>query len=712
LPASSWDIPLLYDDRFYQVLPLSGDVMKNGGTVTIQVSTSGDGSDAGIYATLYGDIQFTMTQTPYSFRPMDASDPASNCPAFDPNNPVSDDCHIVYQLGILWPSQGEIVVARPPLVPLRRDQSRQQTSASSRSAALATLAPYSNRRMSRPTLSGGQGQARSATQSSPAATGRGRGTAPRDNEYGDLTTTYNLTLSLPTAAPGAPAAAWLPGTSTNYTPPGRDPAEPDYVFDNDTGGLTDSYVDLNGWGYTSVVTSQDFGGVAELRATATVQGMTFDVNVVDSNGNAVTAPADSATRLCGTDFAQHPYASLPVDQDCNGIADSWEQPYIPQFNSIMRQCGRAPITAFKGDEDFEPTKNSDGTLSCTGGDGLTIRDEYRGFHTLVQTPSTGTWNLSWASTDPVNTQDTFYMADWNWPAVAATPPYGQAYASRPVVDSINALLIPKIPAVAFHRVTDPYAGVKDPVSFKRSPLTANSPASTAYVIEFNNADVQVENPSRQVDADTLGVSTVTNDGSAPIDLYPSRLAQDGAMTGFPPEINQDVLVAHEAGHKLTLKHPLRWATQVPYNAAQVSGLTLGQFMVDPSPNTIHIALSQYGYSYPLSNTRVKPFVLAITGDKILDYTLVPAAGCPLGVCQETHRMPAAYNADVTNVFKMGLASPINGTSIGVATVMGDIMDWKTRLTRQELGDWSFSPLQSSQVCVQSSGDCPPFFNVQ
>jgi hypothetical protein len=551
----------------------------------------------------------------------------------------------------------------------------------------------------------------------------------------------SIAFSLAPATPGVPAGAWLPGTSTNYGTDGA--TDPDYLFETGqqqtTANLTvqspSSMVTNPGsvavgasggdWGAAPVptpsipitVTSHDFGGKAYLRAVLTLgPGMpAFDAEIVDpTTQEDVKAPSDNQAigTTCGTDFAAHPFASLPVDQDCNGIADWWEQQYIFAYNAIMGQCnsGWVPITAFNGSEDSEPVLDSSGKLDCSQlfGDGLTVADEYRGFHTWGQQPGTGEWGPVWTSTDPVGTQDAFYMVDlnWvygNWPAVPANQ-YFPEFPNRPVLSSVNELLVPAAPGVDFHLVAEGYAGEKDPVTFIRTQLNQNSAGQNkVFVIEFNNADDQVQNKTEQPDPDTLGVSTLVNDGSAPIDLYPSRIAQYSAKEAFPVNVLQDLIVAHEAGHKLQLRHPSYTSTAITYDAGKLPSLPLGQYMVDPGiANTIHIALDEYGYNLPLSPENaakgIRVYVVPIQADKPIGYTILSRVPD-----DASHfSMPTYYDEDVTNLYKLTLSSPPSPSSIVVNTLRGTIMDWTARLSRQALSDWMFTPAQLSSICVQSS----------
>ncbi len=721
----------MYDHRYRKVLPLSDGAKKNGGSYTVQVSTSGDGSNAGINATLVGDVQFTMTQTPSSFRPMDASDPASNCPALGPGNQASDDCHIFYQLGIVWPSQGEMVPARPPLWSPRAGQHRPPLSSSSGSAALATIAPYSSRRISVPALGVRQGGTQSSTRPRPAATARGRGTVPRDDEYGDLTTTYNLTLSLPTAAPGAPAAAWLPGTSTNYTPPDRDPAEPDYVFDNDTGGLTDSYVDLNGWGYTTVVTSRDFGGVAELRATATVQGMTFDVNVVDSSGNLVKAPTDSPMRLCGTDFAQHPYASLPVDQDCNGIADSWEGQYT-----------NPPGGHLDPNADNEPGY----TPTSPKGDGWSVHDEYRGFHYVADDGAT----VKWTSTDPVSKFDVFF---WDTSVVPNRQPRNTIYSFTQALRAILCLQgsademaqgagaancangvneadaqlgIGANPLTYLYRRVNPQqANAATPADatngvapFNANSLTAQADSTKYHYVAVYNSVLQppwllnlpgdysiVDIVTGTRSAFSLVLGQTQNLGSCAtlgtsackerIDIDTKAITtflSDPPLRSFPQPTLLAEVVAHETGHLFGRLHTIRPNCCAYGPAASEFNFTFSNNNKSTS-NTIDLLLQQ---PYRFNRLMVPPENVKSSSGKFSSPTEGGSGKKTLG----SGYYPSGtylYPYQVTN----SIAIDQNGSpAVWVQTQLQKLMDWAPYLYLQTPAQWQFSADDLSKLCAK------------
>jgi hypothetical protein len=250
-----------------------------------------------------------------------------------------------------------------------------------------------------------------------------------------LSPTIDFTLTA--ANPLAAAGTWLQGTSTNY---GADlSTDPDYVFEpgpqtaanltvlspshmqTQPGTVTLAQTESDPYGGAPptppatpavtipiTVTSHDFGGKAYLRATLKLApGMPpLDAEIVDpatllvnSDGTVIAVdvvpPVDNkpanqpVNGTCGTDFAAHPFASLPVDQDCNGIADSWEGQYTnPPGGHLDPMADNEP--------GYTPTSPK--------GDGWSVHDEYRGFHYVADDGVTA----QWASTDPVKTFDVFF----------------------------------------------------------------------------------------------------------------------------------------------------------------------------------------------------------------------------------------------------------------------------------------------------------------
>ena len=209
-------------------------------------------------------------------------------------------------------------------------------------------------------------------------------------------------------APGQ--TAWLPGNSTNN---GTDSASfPDYAFEAaENPGLPQPSADGTSLAnipltldnpLNVVVTSRDYGGSAILRGQVTMAGIVLDATVVDPTTYATVA---APSCVSADDFAAHPFASLPVDWDCNGIADGWEDTNSPQTDANGN-----PVTDAQGnilhlpiDWDQEPGYTPDSPK----GDGWSVHDEYRGFHFVADDGTT----VKWISTDPVNKIDVFFWDD-------------------------------------------------------------------------------------------------------------------------------------------------------------------------------------------------------------------------------------------------------------------------------------------------------------
>jgi len=274
----------------------------------------------------------------------------------------------------------------------------------------------------------------------------------------DLNPVFQFTLEHTAKQP-----AWLPGTSTNYTPPGTDLSlarngpDPDYVFEprNNPGlaaeGLSSGKIaptnpatgDWPDEGQPPVaqatVTSRDYGGSANLRATVTVTSLDLDggTHVATFKPDTLFTPdywkVLKPPACAGTGI----FASLPVDQDCNGIADSWEQPYIAAANTASQACGGPAVTSFLGTEDLERG------YTCTSpqGDGWSVHDEYRGFHYVADDGVTP----HWVSTDPVNKLDVFFWDagfDWvNPPSYALLIP---GFKFEPPPDNYSDLFDPSV----------------------------------------------------------------------------------------------------------------------------------------------------------------------------------------------------------------------------------------------------------------------------
>ena len=510
----------------------------------------------------------------------------------------------------------------------------------------------------------------------------------------------DLRLSHPTYQ-----TAWLKGVSTNG---GADSAtDPDYVFcaptDQPSGALLDDndlHMNLPAPAATSVVKvcPHDYGGVATLRATTTIGGTPVEAQIVDAQGNTVQ-PQPPACAGAGQ------FASLPIDQDCNGIADSWEEQYIPAANTVLQACGRPSITGFTGDEDIEPgAPNAGGTINCQGnfGDGLTVQDEYRGFHTYARGRMPGQWAMQWGSTDPVGKQDAFYLADWQWPD-------NSWFADS--VDGPNAILATATPFFVWHRVQDPYAGggggpnqdgTRNPIQLNRS----NSATTRAYVIEYTS--------NTATDNTTLGDAgqPMGNLGTQPVKIYPTTITAAAARLGLQVAALRDQVVAHETGHRLDLLHSVRenCCSFAPFS--QRKRVDLSHFTFDNTQPSQALYMRYWYYGFT-ANTAPQGQPASMnpvlrTADKVA--SIGQAGATPLAA-----RTLAGYDRDSNALYIVTNAALNVGcmNTIRIWNQRRALMDWTPRLTMLRppasspnadmRAGWGFASDDAALLCV--TPDC-------
>jgi hypothetical protein len=340
------------------ILNVSGSTSGGPVTVTLTGTTSGDPKYKPItmYVEFYGNTRVELEQTDWSVRPRDARDKAADCDTY------WRDC---------WPS-------------------------GSHWAWLKGI---------RSGLLTGQ-------------------------DLNSISPVFELKLEPPAYRNGK----WLAGTSTNF---GQDKEDvPDYIFE---AGENSPYYTISPDGLSIsnrgtidaeanlanvTVTSRDYGGVANLKLTVTLgspaNGPGFGVPIPTDEvwgilpGGSASGKVPPPDSKCGTGA----FASLPVDYDCNGIADSWEAQYA---NTLLGAgLDHFPDTSI----DTDGGNQGNATQANLQGDGLPVHDEYRGFH--VRSPQTG--EATWISTDPTR-QDLFY---WNVDKIGKTSldKWGQAVFAR------------------------------------------------------------------------------------------------------------------------------------------------------------------------------------------------------------------------------------------------------------------------------------------
>jgi hypothetical protein len=581
----------------------------------------------GVTVGLLGGTRFTLSQTQPSFRPRDARDPAAYCTQADATGQQHDgDCHPQFKVtltglesygpgwaGIISPSIAFTLTAATPL------------------AAAGTWL-----------------QGTSTNYGTDAVT---------DPDYifeASKQTAANLTVEGPLSMVANPGSFQ---TGTVY---GTDPQKPD--------GVPSPTVSM-----PITVTSQDFGGKAYLRAALTLGpgASAIDAEIVDPvTGLDVKAPV--AGTKCGTDFAAHPFASLPVDQDCNGIADSWEKPFA---QALLGQ-------------DFFPDPSADLDRGALGkdtplpqfGDGLSVHDEYRGFHVLD--PQTG--NAKWIATDP-GRPDLFY---WDADHI------GRTRSDRVGTGVFNSILGATTSAfMDIHPVdallSNGNRAAKDIKEARAINKNTIYPQHKAYAVIYVNKPLDPGKTGKSGAA--MDDYAFTNAGT-PILIDKSQITSTEGKTWFQSGTLLAQTIAHETGHKLSRQHPLRCAnTPVAYDPSQAGFLTVNQFM----QNGAHL-LDLYArykvYSFNGIHKRETAFPpgeyqIAESSETPLPGTIVPP--------DWTYKIRAKPNGEERNLPAL--------TELAIQTQEGLMMDWTPDLTFTTPGTWNWASRDINALCFQPNG---------
>jgi hypothetical protein len=542
----------------------------------------------------------------------------------------------------------------------------------------------------------------------------------------DLHVTYDFVLDHPSVLAGLPVTAWLKGSSTNSDGPLETPDHanyPDYVFEAqgdaqlgapDRNGLhvaTANDIDYSNASGNApggedqtidvTVTSRDYGGSAILRPTVTISGAGLvkpekaKFNIVDDQGNDVVAPDPGC--VAADEFVQHPYASLPVDQDCNGIADSWE----------ADKGGPYPDPR----ADVEPGGTGGGTPDAYQGDGLAVFDEYRGFHML------DAWgNVVWHDTDP-RVQDLFY---WD--------PYGLIQQS-PLDPNPNRLAnvfgVQTGGFIALHEVNAEQAhGDQNDPTTPLEVLNSNSPFLASFGPRAFAVVYVKDNLNQRQDNGTLGQScnpgtsgTVPayadcyrNNGRQPIHIDSDRIHRlatkfwKGDPTAYESVLVDEVL-AHETGHKLGLWHHTRTAAKATLDKGQLKdlpgNLPFGSFI--QSKNRSQVTIEEYLYMLLKANGFKRDTQRIDEVPRCAGYG---NAGATFDVRQQAPfpgkvQLPH-WPIEGIGVEGTGVSLPPDLSLITLDSQDGEIMSSKPQLDHTADGDWQFGG-DLGGMCLQPNG---------
>jgi hypothetical protein len=603
-----------------------------GGTVTVSytLTVQNWGAPLPPSISVAPDARFTLTQAERSFRPRDARDPlavsladgSEACVAPGAVYQPSDNCHPGFTaLLSLIGAPGNLVLAL-------------------NATATFTLEP---------TL----GHTWLAGSSTNASTFSGGATADT-TAYPDYIFEASQNPNLP-----APDPTGLTIVVPQFTPT-VNPALRRGSFD----GLRATPKDFPGEDLTNlVVTSRDYGGAANLRATITILGMTFPADIVDPDNKNALVTTFNANCGAGT------FASIPVDADCDGIADSWEDLYSTQ-NGVH----------LPANWDQEP---GFGTTPWKG-DGYSVHDEYRGFHFMSDDGKT---KSIWSSTDPVNNVDVFFWDQSN----QFTQPLRQILCQQSA-----SYVCQQSPNYAFRRVSASQAQAKTSnkptggvSAMNRNSITASS--QTGYAVVYASEPLQRAKFAMPAGADPSSMALGEAEQPLPntgrpirIDMYAIGLFV--RTSNFPQATLVAEVVAHETGHRFGQRHPLReqpnCCTFVPLGPNQLGMLTLGQ-VAFPGNKASYLYVRLAQYKDTSNTTRL--------GDGI-------ASNNPVKIGPAAVQLADSPNTPVYKVSLSGsLLAPLNG--FYVQTQQLELMDWTPNLNLTAPGQWHFDP--SNNLCVRT-----------
>src|SRR5690349_9990293 len=145
------------------------------------------------------------------------------------------------------------------------------------------------------------------------------------------------------------------------------------------------------------------------------------------------------------------------------------------------------------------------------------------------------------------------------------------------------------------------------------------------------------------------------------------------------------VLAHETGHKLTRRHPVRCATPVPYNPSGAPGLSRGQFMQGGSGLLdFYVHYDIYSFAPPPPNGIQK------------SERVFPPEGWTFPETSQEQATPSSGIAPPSWTYRLRTSSSIPKASRGrpdlpIQTQEGLIMDWTLDLRLiQGNGTWAWN----------------------
>lgn len=396
------------------------------------------------------------------------------------------------------------------------------------------------------------------------------------------------------------------------------------------------------------LTSLDYAGTARLRAEF-LPGGGEPLWPAEVDASASGAPGNQpANAACNC-------ATIPYDKDGNEIADSWEDTELGPGN--------------RG----EPNEDTDPGLSATSpkGDGIVLRDEYRGFH-YIERASSGR-NTKWSRTKRT-VQDVFYH---------------DADPSGRFGDALVSLLATQTLGWQKYREVNAAQGN---VAL-RERINRNSRSTReAYAVVYRNAalregtlgraDESFQNIGKPIEIDLAQIANTVRNWRWCIASVGGCDAAEATLLA--------VVLAHETGHLFGQRHPIKNAAHNPSVTVPTSTGTLRPQVeyglpAIPGP-TIFIRLEVY--QDLAANTLVADQVAVERPGavRVLSlYSLIPDQGTVVFPALSAPVSPPPLDPSRDTTF--------------VNFHEQRIMDWSIRRTLSNVGQWAFSARHMQNFCI-------------
>lgn len=308
---------------------------------------------------------------------------------------------------------------------------------------------------------------------------------------------------------------------------------------------------------TVLVDSRDYGGIGILQAKIEHDGSWIyaEVDPYDIDYQEV------AVSNCASPSRAGLFAQLPIDRDCNWIADTWEAFYLTAPQKMDRY------------EDMEATTQIP-PAGYVRGDGFGAYDEYRGFHVVTADGATH------IRTNPKKL-DTFFNDD--------TGARGQF--SKAVWDLVGALLSgpEQSGPIAFHEVSSEQF---DKVGLVSLSLNKNSEAGQDASLRgyVNIFAVGTAADAYCNDVKKMGGALEGKGGTA-IRICVAKINVSASTHAKSASSIIAHTVAHEYGHRFGLQH---YSTEIACNGqvsqSNVPTLPANEYGIGLAPFTDQIFL--------------------------------------------------------------------------------------------------------------------------